>query len=177
MSIFLINPLSVLEGPKKVSLEPSLLQAEQPQLSQPFLIGEVFQPSYHFCGPSLDPLQQLHIFPMLRALELDAGLQVGYHQSREEGQNPLPRPAGHAAFDAAQDMVGLLGWECTLVAHVQLFIPQYPQVLLCRATLHIHIQTFLILGTCLCCSVMSYWESALVYRENEDKTLQSKVME
>jgi len=26
--------------------------------------------------------------------------------TRVEGQNTLPRPAGHASFDAAQDMVG-----------------------------------------------------------------------
>jgi len=45
---------------------------------------------------------------VLRAPELDAGLQVGSHQSRSEGQNHLPQPAGHASFDAAQDMDGLL---------------------------------------------------------------------
>ncbi|KAK4810749.1 hypothetical protein QYF61_007723 [Mycteria americana] len=49
--------------------------AEQPQLSQPFLIGEVFHPSDHFCGPPLDPLQQVHVFPVLRTPELDAVLQ------------------------------------------------------------------------------------------------------
>jgi len=56
----------------------------------------------------LDLLQQLLVFPVLRAPELDTGLQVGSHQSGVKGQNPLPRPAGHAAFDAAQDMVGTL---------------------------------------------------------------------
>ena len=39
---------------------------------------------------------------------MDAVLQVGSHKSRVEGQNPLPRPAGHAAFDAAQDMVPMV---------------------------------------------------------------------
>jgi len=48
---------------------------------------------------------------VLRAPELDAGLQMGSHQSGVEGQNPLPRPAGHAAFDAAQGMVGFLCCE------------------------------------------------------------------
>jgi len=33
-------------------------------------------------------------------------------------------------------MVGLLGCECTLVAHVQLFMHQYPQVFLGRAALN-----------------------------------------
>jgi len=46
---------------------------------------------------------------MPRAPDLDAGLQAGSHQSRAEGQNHFPRPAGHPAVDAAQDTVGLLG--------------------------------------------------------------------
>ena len=33
-----------------MSPQPSLLQAEQPQLSQPVLIGEVLQPLNHLCG-------------------------------------------------------------------------------------------------------------------------------
>ena len=33
-------------------------------------------------------------------------------------------------------MIGFLGCKCTLPAHVQLFIHQYPQVLLCRAALN-----------------------------------------
>ena len=45
---------------------------------------------------------------MLGAPELDTALQVWSHQSRGEGQNHLPRPAGHASFDAAQDAVGFL---------------------------------------------------------------------
>ncbi|KAK4820661.1 hypothetical protein QYF61_002865 [Mycteria americana] len=38
-------------------------------------LAEVFHPSDHFCGPPLDPLQQVHVFPVLRAPELDAVLQ------------------------------------------------------------------------------------------------------
>jgi len=72
---------------------------------------------------------------VLGAPELDTGLQVGSHQSGAEGQNPFPHPAGHAAFDAAQGTVGFLGYERMLAAHVQLFIHQYPQVLLDRAAL------------------------------------------
>jgi len=48
--IFLLSPLSKLKGHKKVSLKPSLLQAEQPQLSQPFLPAEGFQPLDHCWG-------------------------------------------------------------------------------------------------------------------------------
>jgi len=47
-------------------------------------------------------------------------------------------------------MVGLLGCECTLSARVQLFIHQYPQVLLGRAALKPFIvQAMLILGIAL----------------------------
>jgi len=70
---------------------------------------------------------------MLRAPELDAGLQVGSHQSGGEGQDHLSCPAGHAAFDAVQDMVGFLGCKCTLTDHVELLIVKHPQVLLLRA--------------------------------------------
>ncbi|XP_027599588.1 E3 ubiquitin-protein ligase makorin-1 isoform X1 [Pipra filicauda] len=62
------GPLQVLEGRNKVTPEPSLLQAEQPQLSEPFLIGEVFHPSNHLHGPQLAapfcaeaPLQEMVI--------------------------------------------------------------------------------------------------------------------
>jgi len=71
LSSILAGPLQVVEGHNKVSLQPSPLEAEQLRLSQPLLIGEVLHPSHHFCGPPLDPLQQLHVFPMLRAPELD----------------------------------------------------------------------------------------------------------
>ncbi|XP_053932310.1 coiled-coil domain-containing protein 91 isoform X1 [Cuculus canorus] len=84
-----------------------------------FLIGEVLQHSAHLCGPPLDPFLQAHVFPVLKAPELDAMLQVGSHKTRVEGQNPLPCPAGHASFDAAQDTVGLLGCDCILSAHVK----------------------------------------------------------
>jgi len=86
-------------------LEPSLLQAEQPRLFQPVLIGEVFHPLHHLCGLSLDILQQVHASPVLRTSQLDAVLQVRPHQHRVEGQDHLPHPAGHASFDAAQDTV------------------------------------------------------------------------
>ena len=50
----------VLEGHCYAPPEPSLLQAEEPQPSQPVLVGEVLQPSDHLRGLLLDLLQQLH---------------------------------------------------------------------------------------------------------------------
>jgi len=72
---FLIGTLQVLNGCNKVSPQPSVLQAEQPQLLQSALIGEVLQPSDHFCGRPLHPLSQVHVFAVLRAPELDAELR------------------------------------------------------------------------------------------------------
>ena len=42
-----------MKGCYQVTSEPSLFQAEQPQLSQPVLTGEVFHSLDHFCGPPL----------------------------------------------------------------------------------------------------------------------------
>ncbi|KAK4832397.1 hypothetical protein QYF61_022532, partial [Mycteria americana] len=70
----LANNLKNLEGHWKVSITPE--KAEQPQLSQPVLVGEVLQPSDHFNGPPLDSLQQLHVLLVLRTPELDAVLQL-----------------------------------------------------------------------------------------------------
>ena len=49
-------------------MKPSLFQAKQAQLSQSVLIGEVLHPSDHLRGPPMNPLQELHVFLMLRAL-------------------------------------------------------------------------------------------------------------
>ena len=43
--------LYAFKGCSQVFPEPSLLRTEQPQLSQPVLIGEVFHPLDHFCDP------------------------------------------------------------------------------------------------------------------------------
>lgn len=68
----------------------------------------------------LDSLQQLHI-PLI--LECNT-------PGRIEGQSPLPQPAAHVAFDAAQVTIFFLECELTLPAHVLFFVHQCPQVLL-----------------------------------------------
>ena len=42
---------------------------------------------------------------------------MGPHQGRVEGEENLPQPAGHIPLDAAQDAIGLLGSQGTLLAH------------------------------------------------------------
>lgn len=52
------------------SPEPSLLQAKQTQLLQPFLTQEMIQAFDHLHSPSLDSLQYIHIPLVLRSPEL-----------------------------------------------------------------------------------------------------------
>ena len=52
--LLFICSLQALEGHCEVSPEPSLLQAKQAQFPQPFLIGEVLQPSDDLSDPLLD---------------------------------------------------------------------------------------------------------------------------
>lgn len=42
-----------MEGHNEISPQPSLLWAEQARLPQPFVAGEVLQPSVHLRGPPL----------------------------------------------------------------------------------------------------------------------------
>jgi len=71
---------------------------------------------------------------MLGAPELDAGLLMGSQQSGAEGQNPLPRPAAHAA-GGMQPRVQLAFWAASAHCRVvfELLVNQHPQVLLLRA--------------------------------------------
>lgn len=72
---------------------------------------------------------------MLRAPELDSVLQIGSQQSRVEGQNFFPWPAGHASCDVAQNLFGFLHYRCTLLAHGKLLVNQHLQILVLRSTI------------------------------------------
>ena len=94
----------------------SLLRAEQALLPQAVFRGEVLQPSENLCGPSLDLLQLLYAFIVLRAPGLDEVLQMGPYKGRIETQ-----PRIQLAFQSA---------NATLLACVKIFVHQNPQNLL-----------------------------------------------
>lgn len=79
----------------KAPPEPSLLLAEQSQLSQPFLILQMLQ-SIHLCGPFLDLLQYVYVSLVLGIPEQDTIFQVWPHQGQVEAKDPLLRPARNA---------------------------------------------------------------------------------
>ena len=87
---FPVTPLQVMKGCYQVTLVLSFLQAEQPQLFQLFLVGEVFHPLNHFCGPPQDMLQQVHDYSVLMTPHPDAVLQVRPHQHRGAGSPHSP---------------------------------------------------------------------------------------
>lgn len=66
---------------------------------------------------------------MLRAPDLDAAFHVRSQKSRAERENHFPHPAAHISPDAAQDEVGFLDCECTLLGYVEPLIHQHPQLL------------------------------------------------
>jgi len=71
--------------------------------------------------------------------------EVSPEQSR--GAESPPSTCQRASLHAVQDISGLLVCERTLLAHVQLFIHQYPQVLLGRAPLNPFIPQPLLIGS------------------------------
>ena len=133
---FPVAPLWILTGHYKVTSEPSLLQAEQPHLSQPLLVGEVIHPLDHFLWSSLGCTPTGSYLSCTEDSTCGRSTPGEASQGRAEGQDHLSQPVGHTAFDAAQDMVGFLGCEGTLLAHVQLPIHQHQQVLFGRAVLN-----------------------------------------
>ncbi|KAJ7413846.1 hypothetical protein WISP_88023 [Willisornis vidua] len=108
--------------------EPSPLQAEQPQLPPPLLIGLVLQSRHQPHCPSLDPLQHLNILPELKGPEVDTALEEQHHQCRVQGKSHFPGPVGHTVPHAGQDAIGLSGHLGKLLAHVQFHVNKNPQV-------------------------------------------------
>ena len=62
-------------------------------------------------------------------------MRLNKAKCRVQGHNHFPAPAGHTIPGTSQDAVGLLGHLGMLLAHVQLAVNQYPQVLFFQAAL------------------------------------------
>ncbi|KFP01594.1 Vascular endothelial growth factor D [Calypte anna] len=68
--------IDTLKGCYKVSLEPPLLQTEQPQLPQSVFTRKVLQPSDNFSVSPVDTFQELCVLIVLGTPELDTELQL-----------------------------------------------------------------------------------------------------
>ena len=127
------SPFSYLYTLIKRPLSLLFSYSEESQLFQLFLICQLLQSLRHLCGPFLGSLQHVHVSLVLASPELDTAPQVWPHQCWVEGKDHLPRPAGYAFFNAAQDAIHLLCSKGTLLPHVQLVVHQDTQVLFCKA--------------------------------------------
>ncbi|KAM9656072.1 uncharacterized protein ACIBXB_008597 [Morphnus guianensis] len=127
------TPLQVVVESDKASPQPPFFQTKQPQFPQLLLIRLVLQAPHQLGCPSLDTLQHLNDFPVVRGPKVNTVLEVRPHQCRVQGNNHFPAPAGHTISDTGQDAVGLLGHLGTLLAHIQPAVNQHPQVLFCQA--------------------------------------------
>ncbi|KAK4815461.1 hypothetical protein QYF61_002920 [Mycteria americana] len=106
--------------------------AKQSQFPQLLLIRLVLQTLHQLCC-SLDTLQHLNVFLVVRGPKLNTVFEVWPHQCQGEGHDRFPSPAGHAISDTSQDADGLLGHLGTLPTHIQPAIDQHPRVLFCQA--------------------------------------------
>lgn len=105
-----------------MSLEPSPVQAEEPQHSQPVFTEEVFQPTDVFLLAFFGFPLQVPVIPVGGSPPMDMVSQVECHKNKLEGPNSLPHPSG-CSFDAVQCTVGFLVCE---PSHAQFFIHWYP---------------------------------------------------
>jgi len=69
---------------------------------------------------------------------LNVVFQMRPHKGRTQRGSHLPLPAGHPFVEAVQ--IGALGFEHTLMAHVQLFILHHPRVI-CTCALNVFSQS------------------------------------
>ena len=98
-----------------------LVPSQPPVLfPQPLLIRLVLQMPHHLQCPSLDTLQGLNVFLVVKGPKLNTALEVQPHQCRVQRGNHLPVPAGYTISSTSQDAIGHFGHLGTLLAHVQL---------------------------------------------------------
>ncbi|KAJ7423641.1 hypothetical protein WISP_33051 [Willisornis vidua] len=98
--------------------------AEQPKLSQPFHMGQLFQISHHICGL---PLDSLHFFLVLRTQESDIVLQVpldGIPSLRHVDHSILLCVMGTLANGTVDPTFYVIGKDIGPIALVPVWIPE-----------------------------------------------------
>ncbi|KAJ7415365.1 hypothetical protein WISP_78556 [Willisornis vidua] len=87
-----------------------------PSSLQLLLIRFAPQTLHQFPCPSLDLVQHLNVFLVVRGPKLNTGFEVWPHQCQVQRDKHFFISSGHPIFDTGQDITGLLG---TLLAQVQ----------------------------------------------------------
>ena len=89
-----------------VTSEPHPLRTKQSQFPQPLLVRLVFQTPHQHCCSSLDALQGLDIFPLVRGRKRNTVFEVQPHQSQVQKDDLLSALGGYTISDASQDDTG-----------------------------------------------------------------------
>lgn len=99
---WLLHILKIKDPPK-----PSPLQAELPQLSQPFLRAELPHSLHHLCGSWPHSLQHIHSSPVLRSQDWTDTSRPGFSSAEPRGRIPswsswqwFPNAAQESTADA-----------------------------------------------------------------------------
>ncbi|KAK4810786.1 hypothetical protein QYF61_008758 [Mycteria americana] len=142
-------PVPMLDNPSSEEIFPNM--QSKPPLAQleaisshpitcylgketdPHLSTTSFQTLHQLRCSSLDALQHLNVFLVVRGPKPNTVFEVRPHQCRVQGYDHFPSPSGHTVSDTSQDAIGFLGHLGTLLAHVQAAVDQHSQVLLCWA--------------------------------------------
>ncbi|KAK4807208.1 hypothetical protein QYF61_024328 [Mycteria americana] len=110
-------------------------QAKQPQFPQPLLIRLMLSTLHQLPCPSLDTLQHLNVFLVVRGPKPNTVFKVRSHQCQVQKDDHFSSSAGDTISDTSQDAIGFLGHLGTLLAHIQLAVDQHPQVLFHQAAI------------------------------------------
>ena len=136
-----LPPCTILRAPM---LNPSLLEPTQagafsaaPESGWEPCMGPALLATGHGVSPGLggsEPCPSLACVP--RAWPVSPEPSPYHPAAPVPRQSPLPHPVGHTALSAAQDVDGSLGWECSLLCHVELLINRHSQVLVLGSILY-----------------------------------------
>lgn len=79
-------------------------------------------PSDHFCDSPPDPLQQVHVSPVVMTTVLDTALPVRSHQEKAEGGIPFPDPLDFRSKSFCFAFLGhLCGSHCLLLTLIECY--------------------------------------------------------
>ncbi|KAJ7424693.1 hypothetical protein WISP_27578 [Willisornis vidua] len=89
-------------------------------------VKECGRDSDHLHALPLDLLKKFQVFFMLGTPELDAVLQVEFHESELEGENHLFQPAGHASWSSSVQQMENPNFSCFPIFCLERSLPELP---------------------------------------------------
>ena len=146
----------------RFTLEPSLLQAKQSLISQPFLIGEMLQFLIIFMAAHWTlSSSSISVF-YWRAQNWPQYSRCGLTNAEQRGRITSLGLLGNTLLNVAQNTSSFPCGKGTLLAHVQPGVHQEPQVVFCQAAFQLGGPQNLLVNGVISCQV---WDFALLLAE------------